>query len=36
MEISKKHITEFANEQYTDFAQVLGLPEISVEDLAKR
>lgn len=36
-EIQKKHITEYANEQYTNFAQVLGLPEISMEDLvAKR
>ena len=32
-EIQKKHITEYANEQYTNFAQVLGLPEISMEDL---
>jgi len=34
--IKAKHITEFANEQLTDFAAVLGLPEISLEDLAKK
>lgn len=34
VEIQKKHITEYANEQYTNFSQVLGLPEISMEDLA--
>ena len=34
--ISKKHITEFANDQYTNFATVLGLPEISLEDLSNK
>jgi hypothetical protein len=34
--IKSKHITEFANEQLTDFAAVLGLPEISMDDLAKK
>ena len=36
MEIQKRHITEYANEQYTNFANVLGLPEIQMEDLASR
>ena len=31
--IAKRHITEFANDQYTNFATILGLPEISLEDL---
>lgn len=35
-DIQKKHITEYANEQYTNFAQVLGLPEISMADLAAK
>lgn len=35
-EIQRKHITEYANEQYTNFAQVLGLPEISLEDLVNK
>lgn len=36
-EIKKRHITEYANEQYSNFANVLGLPEINMEDLvAKR
>ena len=35
-EIQRKHITEYANEQYTNFAQVLGLPEISMEDLVNK
>lgn len=34
--IQTKHITEFANEQLTDFAAVLGLPEISMNDLANK
>lgn len=34
--IQAKHITEFANEQLTDFAAVLGLPEISMNDLANK
>ena len=35
-EITKRHITEYANEQYSNFAHVLGLPEIQMEDLAAR
>ena len=34
--IKERHITEFANEQYTDFATVLGLPEVTVEQLYNR
>jgi len=35
-EITKRHITEYANEQFTNFATVLGLPEISMEDLVHK
>ena len=35
-DIASRHITEFANEQCTDFAEVLGMPEISVETLYNR
>jgi hypothetical protein len=34
--IKAKHITEFANEQLQDFAAVLGLPEVSLQDLANK
>ena len=34
--IKVRHITEFANEQYTDFATVLGLPEVTLEQLYNR
>ncbi len=34
--IKKRHITEFANEQFNDFAEVLGLPQVTAEELYKR
>jgi hypothetical protein len=34
--ISERHLTEFANNQYLDFAEVLGLPEVTAEDLFKK
>jgi len=34
--IKERHITEFANEQCTDFATVLGLPEVTLEQLYNR
>ena len=35
-EIAERHITEFAGDQHTDFAQVLGLPEVTAENLLKK
>ena len=35
-EISERHITEFAGDQHTDFANVLGLPEVTAYDLFKK
>lgn len=35
-EITERHITEFAGDQHTDFAQVLGLPEVTANDLFKK
>lgn len=36
LEIQQRHITEFAGEQATDFANVLGLPQITISDLFKK
>jgi hypothetical protein len=35
-EIAERHITEFAGDQHTDFAHVLGLPEVTASDLFKK
>ena len=35
-EIAERHITEFAGDQHTDFANVLGLPEVTAADLFKK
>lgn len=35
-EIAERHITEFAGDQHTDFANVLGLPEVTASDLFKK
>ena len=35
-EIAERHITEFAGDQHTDFAKVLGLPEVTAADLFKK
>ena len=35
-EITDRHITEFAGEQATDFANVLGLPQVTTSDLFKK
>lgn len=35
-EIAERHITEFAGDQHTDFANVLGLPEVTANDLFMR
>jgi len=35
-EIAERHITEFAGDQHTDFANVLGLPEVTANDLFKK
>jgi len=34
--IGARHITEFANEQYTDFSKILGLPNITMEELCDK
>lgn len=34
--IKQRHITEFANEQFSDFASVLGLPQVTMEQLYLR
>jgi len=34
--IAARHITEFANEQYTDFSQILGLPNITIDELNQK
>jgi hypothetical protein len=35
-EIAERHITEFAGDQHTDFANVLGLPEVTASDLFEK
>ena len=35
-EIAERHITEFAGDQHIDFANVLGLPEVTASDLFKK
>lgn len=35
-DITERHITEFAGDQQTDFANVLGLPEVTAGDLFKK
>ena len=35
-EIQERHITEFAGDQHTNFAEVLGLPEVTASDLFKK
>jgi hypothetical protein len=34
--IAERHITEFAADQHTDFAKVLGLPEVTLAELLNR
>ena len=34
--VKERHITKYANEQFSDFAQVLGLPKITMENLYNR
>jgi len=34
--IKERHITEFANRQAADFATVLGLPQVTMEQLYMR
>jgi hypothetical protein len=33
MDIANRHITEYAHNQYNDFSEVLGLPEVTAEDI---
>ena len=34
--IKRRHITEFANEQFSNFSEVLGIPQVTAEELYKR
>lgn len=34
--IAERHITDYANTKNVDFAQLLGLPEITAEDLFRK